>query len=371
LRTRSRTERRPAILLLNYDDPVNPSSGGAPHYCFEIMRRAVKDGYQVVWISSRFDGSKAEETIQGIRIIRFGNPFSVFVYAAFYSLIHRKDFDVIFESVSAVPFFSRLYSTKPRLVMIHHLVPREVMRQKLGWVSALPWMVQRYIAPLVYSGNRVVTLGRSTAEELKVVGYKDVHEVKAGVDQPHDALAKEEIVVIAGPLRPWKRVEDSVQAFAGLPRNWRLILFGSFEDRAYESQIKSLLSELSIVDRVEILGHISEEDKARSYSRAKIAILASKKEGWGFSIFEPQAYGCGVVAYDVPGVRDSVLNGVTGLLVDDGDVAGLTSALRLLAEDSALRERLASNGLLRSKSYSWNDAYRELRTQLESILRPQ
>ncbi|HEY1197128.1 MAG TPA: glycosyltransferase family 4 protein [Thermoplasmata archaeon] len=359
-------QRQRTILLLNYDDPVNPASGGAPHYCYEVLRRAVDEGYRVIWVSSRFNGSVREETIHGVRIVRFGSPSTVFFYGALYYLLHRKEIDLVFESVSVVPFFSRLYSSKPRLMIIYHIVPREIIREKLGRVGVVPWILQQWISPMTYARERVITLGPSTAEELRSLGYVNVHVVKAGVDLPKGNSPKEDVVVLGGPLRPWKRVEDAVIAFAHLPNNWRLVLFGSFESPEYEVQIRELISRLGIAGRVDVLGRIPDEERARTYSRAKLAICGSKKEGWGLSIFEPQAFGCAAVAYDVPGVRDAVVHGSTGLLVPDGDVAGLTQALLSLAQDEPLRAKLGSQGIERCKQYSWESAYEDFRDQLRS-----
>ena len=70
----------------------------------------------------------------------------------------------------------------------------------------------------------------------------------------------------------------------------------------------SLKTEYGIRERVHFLGRISDEEKSKLYSIAKLSFSASVKEGWGLSNMESQSFGCPVVGYDVPGVRDSCLN---------------------------------------------------------------
>ena len=66
------------ILLLSWRDPKNPRSGGAEYVTFEHAKGWVKKGDHVTWFATRFYGSESKEVLDGVKIIRYGNSFSVF-----------------------------------------------------------------------------------------------------------------------------------------------------------------------------------------------------------------------------------------------------------------------------------------------------
>jgi glycosyltransferase involved in cell wall biosynthesis len=94
-------------------------------------------------------------------------------------------------------------------------------------------------------------------------------------------------------------------------------------------------------------------------------VLTSSKEGWGISNLEAAACGTPSVASDVPGLRESVLDGETGLLVPHGDVEALTEALERLIRDEATRERLGRRSRAFAERFSWDAAA----DGVESVLR--
>lgn len=134
-----------------------------------------------------------------------------------------------------------------------------------------------------------------------------------------------------------------LRALAGLRgRAWGLDLIGDGPDRA---QILALAQELGIADRVQFLG--ARNDVAEQLARSQVFLLISRWEGFPRSILEAMRAGLPVVASDVGGVSESVVEGVTGFLVPPGDVAALQSRLELLLEFPALRRRLGRAGRTR------------------------
>jgi glycosyltransferase involved in cell wall biosynthesis len=91
------------------------------------------------------------------------------------------------------------------------------------------------------------------------------------------------------------------------------------------------------------------------------------KEGFGISVLEAQAFGVPVVAYDVPGLNESVQNMRSGVLVRNGDVAGLAKAINLLVSDFALREKLSKGALIYAGSFSWDRSADQFSLILDKI----
>lgn len=88
--------------------------------------------------------------------------------------------------------------------------------------------------------------------------------------------------------------------------------------------------------------------------RAWVLVNPSVREGFGLNVVEANALGVPFVAYDVPGLRDSILNGETGLLARSGDVQALAEGLFKVLEDGELRGKLSENALGYSRGFSWD-----------------
>src|SRR5205823_79876 len=82
-----------------------------------------------------------------------------------------------------------------------------------------------------------------------------------------------------------------------------------------------------VAERVRLGGFVDEEEKLRLLQTAHAVACASEKEGWGLTVLEAAACGTPAVVTDVPGLRDAVRDGETGLLVPPGDAAGLARTL--------------------------------------------
>jgi len=94
------------------------------------------------------------------------------------------------------------------------------------------------------------------------------------------------------------------------------------------------------------------EDELRSwYRRAWVVASSSQREGWGMTLTEAAACGTPSVATNIAGHADAVLDGESGLLVDDGD--DLAPALARVLGDEVLRSRLAKGALARARWFTW------------------
>lgn len=350
------------VIILCYDDPLNPKSGGAPRYCFEMGRRLVHEGFQVIWLSSRFKGGARDQTLAGVRFLRSGSEYTTYVHSGLRLAVSYPD-AIVFESISAIPFFTPVLAPNRTLSMIHHIVPNVTITQKVGLVAPLVAGIQNILTPVMYRSAPIITNSKSTLEELSNLGYRNLRSVRLGVDVPEPGKvslqAKEKSIVIVGPLRPWKRIEHGLRAFATLPKEWNLVVIGPFESKEYQAELMSTAKQLGVADRTRFTGRISDADKNDIYRRASISIVTSEKEGWGLAAAEPQAYGCPVVGYDVPGIRDSVCNGLTGVLVRSGDLLALSAALSQVAEDPSRLRELAASAYSLYRSYSWDEVFRD------------
>lgn len=183
----------------------------------------------------------------------------------------------------------------------------------------------------------VIAPSTALADEARKLGANDVRVIPSGVDVP--AAVGEEAdppeILFAGRLSPEKGVRELVSAANGLP----LVVAG---DGPLRDEVPGAL------------GFVPHDELERLYARAAVVACPSRREGFGVVCAEAMAHGRPVVAGDVGGLRDLVVNEETGLLVPPGDVGALRDALQRLLADPSLRRRFGEAGRARiAEHFTW------------------
>jgi glycosyltransferase involved in cell wall biosynthesis len=157
-------------------------------------------------------------------------------------------------------------------------------------------------------------------------------------------------IVFAGRLVEKKGVHLLLEALALIaPRrpHLRLVIAGDGPER---TPLQQCAGELGLTDRTEFIGAISQERMAALYQSAAMAVFpfvaaaGGDQEGFGLVVVEAQGCACPVIASDVPAVRDTIIDGETGLLVQSGNVADLATRIEFLLDNPELALRLGTNG---------------------------
>jgi len=173
-----------------------------------------------------------------------------------------------------------------------------------------------------------------------------------GAPQNPDAVRKGFSIGIAKMLEPHYDIQCLIRAFAlldsqpGLPRPPELFICG---DGSQAPALKSLAAELNVADRVHFLGHLPHERLVEVLKRLDIFALSSRHESFGAAAVEAMAAGLPVVATDVDGFREVVVDGVTGLIVPAGDPVSMADALAGLLRDEKRRREMGRAGRLRAE----------------------
>ena len=176
-------------------------------------------------------------------------------------------------------------------------------------------------------------LGRATEQ----LGAREVRVIPSGVDLPPEVGEEAEPpeVLYAGRLSEEKGVLELVAAADGM----RVVVAG---DGPLRPRVPNAL------------GFVPHEQLQQLYARAAVVACPSRREGFGVACLEAMAHGRPVVAADVGGLRDLVVDGETGYLVPPRDVPALRAALGRLLVDRELRRRLGDAGRRRAaERFSW------------------
>jgi glycosyltransferase involved in cell wall biosynthesis len=150
-------------------------------------------------------------------------------------------------------------------------------------------------------------------------------------------------LLLVGPVGRTKGCPELVEALGkvragGVDASLRFV--GREERSGEADRLRAVARALGVEEAVELVGVIPPDQMPREYRNADVLCLASRREGVPMALLEGMAFGLPVVASRVGGVPDLIEDGVTGLLVDPGDVDGLATALLELAADPSRREEL-------------------------------
>lgn len=274
----------------------------------------------------------------------------------------RGRFDVIVDSENGIPFFSPLFSLRPKVLLMYH-VHRDVFLRQLAWpLSRIFAAIETRLMPLLYRGSMVAAISEDTVEEMRRYRMTDspLPVVCPGVDAGLEPgpKATEPTICYVGRLAPYKRLELLLGAMPEILARHpgaRLVIAG----RGTEAdRLARLAANLGIAASVEFRGFVSENEKRSIYQSAWVCAVPSAKEGFCLTAIEANACGTPVVAFDVGGLRTAVPDGVGGLLVPEGSDLGV--GIRALLENDVLRTRLGASAATNAAKYRWPDTAREL-----------
>ena len=162
-----------------------------------------------------------------------------------------------------------------------------------------------------------------------------------------------------GRLKKYKSVEHVLHALLLVKERLpeiRLLIIG---DGDYRRELERRAEVLGLRDRVEFTGYVSHEVKVRLLNRVWLIVNPSPKEGWGLTVIEANACAVPVIAADSPGLRDSVVDGKTGVLYPYGDINGLGNEIIQLLENEQKRNQLALQARKWAEKFSWDESARK------------
>lgn len=181
-------------------------------------------------------------------------------------------------------------------------------------------------------------------------------------------------VLTLARVHPRKGQLDTAQALARLPAESRsriIYQIGGIGDTSYLHQVAAVCREAGV--GFEHLGQINPDTLAVTYHQCDICAMTSRSlpksvEGFGISYLEAGFHGKPVVGYRSGGAVEAVVDGETGLLVNEGDISALSGAFQQLLADSALRHRLGEGGRRHAAKFSWDATARIVLSSVEAAL---
>lgn len=364
------------VAFLNWRDTTHPEGGGSERYVERVAADLAADGVEVTVHCSRYPGAARRECRDGVTYVRRGGRYGVYprtLAALAAARLTGRAPDVAVDVQNGLPFLARLVLGARRVVVLVHHVHREQWGVVLGRAgAAVGWWVESWLSPRLHRSCQYVAVSCVTRDELVGLGVDAgrvavVHNGGAVVpahDEPVVVTGAD--LVVLGRLVPHKRVEHALETLARLRgdvEGLRLVVIG---EGWWHGELTEHARRLGVEDAVVFTGFVDEDTKQAHLARARVLLAPSVKEGWGLMVVEAGAHGVPTVAYrDAGGLAESVVDGATGLLVDDLD--GFVDATRRLLTDDALRLRLGAAARRRAAAFSWRTTSTSFRALLQRV----
>lgn len=355
------------ILAVNWRCIANPLAGGAELHLHRLMSLLVEAGHRVTVLCSSWRGAAARQTLDGVEYVRVGcdRLFHMQYRPALRRLLHEQPFNLVLDDVSKIPLGIHRFTGIASMAIVHHIhgptVYHELPRPLAAYVR---WMENRLAT--LYRQVPILAVSHSTRRELLEMGLAPsmIRYAHNGVDPAAFQAAQtpksnQPLLVHLGRLSRYKNVPCLLRAFARIRATYpqaRLVIAGQGRD---EGRLKRLAGELHL-SGVEFAGHVSERQKADLLGSAWLYLAASMKEGWGITILEAGAAGVPVIASDVPGHRDSVRHGLTGMLYPYDDDRTLAQTAIDLIGDETHRRRMGQAAIHWARRFTWQAGAAEL-----------
>lgn len=335
------------IVINSWRDLVNPDAGGSELYVDRIASGLQRRGHDVTVVAAR------PVTDHSYDVMANGGRMTQYLRSPVLYLRRFRNADVVVDVVNGMPFLTPIWRRHGAVVpLVHHVHDVQWRQWFPAPVAAAGRFMEAHAMPAVYRDSLFVTVSESSADSLGAlsVDRDRIRIVHNGIDLPASPPQEsaEPLFVVLGRLVPHKRVDIALRAWDQV----RPVTGGTLVVAGAGPELESLRRIAS--PDVEFLGHVSDAERERLLARAWLLIHPSMLEGWGLVIMEAAAHSTPTLGFTSPGVKDSVLDGVTGVLTDSAE--NYADQWIALARDTARRRRMADAGRQRAATFDWDNS---------------
>jgi phosphatidyl-myo-inositol alpha-mannosyltransferase len=360
---------------------IYPLPGGVNEHVRYLYENLIARGHDVRIISSIHGGQRESEG----DIIRIGYGFSVpangsvgiVTLSPRYTrlvrqMLEREQFDVLHFHEPFVPFLSLVLLRESQSINVG------TFHAFAGWSPAyefwrrvLARFARRLHGRIAVSVAARHFIGRYFPGDYKVI--PNGVDLRRFTDVPPIARYRDGTLNIffVGRFEPRKGLMYLLKAYRVLRKrgyNCRLLVAGSGPQ---EREARRYIATRRL-QGVELLGRVSDEDKARYFATADVYVSpATGQESFGIVLLEAMAAGAPIVCSDIHGYKGVVRRGEQALLVPPRDVAALVEAIARLLDDAELRARMSVAGRQRAVQFGWENITAKVEDYYQLVLRRQ
>jgi len=241
---------------------------------------------------------------------------------------------------------------------------------EVRWVKSRLPALKFFLRWVIKNSDAITANTPTTACEIRSIGPASVNVIPYSIGLKSERLRKEvsrdamktnNTILFVGRLVERKGVEYLIQAIKLVSKDHhdvQAIIVGNGPEK---ERLMKLATDLGVDDIVKFAGFVDEKRLIRFFQECSLFVLPAvfdkrgDTEGQGVVLVEAMSFKKPVVASSIGGIRDVVIDGETGILVQEKDIAGLSEAILTLLEDEELSGEMGLKGYeLYRESYSWD-----------------
>jgi glycosyltransferase involved in cell wall biosynthesis len=276
----------------------------------------------------------------------------------------------------ATPWFTPIFVRKPCISIIYQITGNIFQYELPSHFATIAQRLEPWIYK-IYKRTRIVTCSPSTSSDLVRVGIpsNNITVIRPGIAESFNTFHGDETkfenptIVCISRFRRYKGLNFAIATMKyvleSVP-NARLIIAGNGDD----SEIRREISATDYGDAIEVLSrfpHRWDAEKQMLLSKSHVALVPSVREGYGIVVIEANACGTPAIGWAVSGVRDSIVDGLTGLLVPFGDTPALAKTIVDVLSNSQKLAEMSEAGIVWARQHSWDLAAQQFGKVIESI----
>jgi glycosyltransferase involved in cell wall biosynthesis len=364
--------------ILIFAGSFYPFLGGYENFIYNLSLKLIGKGHNVHIVTMNTEKVNDFESINGIQVYRipcwnllnrtFPVPKPTLKSFRVFYLIYGNNYDLINTHTRffITTFLGSIFAKIKRLPHVHveHGSNHSIVKNKLvlyaGMIydHSIGWIIIRM-------ARENIGISRSSCDFLKHLGAKNPGLILDGIDtalfnkKPSNIrsqlnVGNSFILLFVGRLIYAKGAQDLISILPEIKekkKDLKIIIVG---DGPYRLELENMVPKKYKND-VLFLGVKTQQEIVEILNIANIFINLSYSEGFGITILEAGAVGLPIIATEVGGVPELIINYENGFSISPGDRKKLLYFIMKLIEDSQLCEKLANNIKLEvNKKYSWD-----------------
>ena len=346
------------IAMLSWRGPRHPRHGGAEVYTERVLSRLVEEGHEVTWYSGRYRGARPREW-NGIRLEHGLPNLAVYPSGHLWARYRHNSYDLFIDQINSLGFCLPSAGL-PTMSLIHQLA-LDIWDAELRWpLNPMGRRLEQAVLSR-YRETPFVTVSQSTMDSLRDAGWRgEGHIVRNGVDRfTQTEKSPVPVITFLGRFKAKAKRLDHAVAIHQLVRkelpDCELWVIGRGKVPKW----------LVGTPGVKIFDNVTDEERDRLLGASWCCLATSVREGWGLMVTESAAAGTPTVAYNVPGLRESVIDAVTGVLVKESPQAAADELSGLFGTTERLKTMAAAANAI-ALSFTWSHSISDFITHLPS-----
>ncbi|MEM3404461.1 MAG: glycosyltransferase family 4 protein [Nitrososphaeria archaeon] len=350
-----------------------PHIGGGEIWIWNVAKFLAKKGHKILVLTYKQPGHTKDESINGFKIKRLGS-FAVNGVQPYFrrALIQgigiiiqglKQDYDIILASQTfpLIPtYIVSKMRRKPIIAVFHNIYGPSFSLKEKGLLKGLIRSLAEGIV-LKLNYDAVLTVSKSTKRKLVHTGIDEnkIKVVGVGVDLEKIDLAKttksdKPMIIYVGRLVKLKQVDHLIIAFKKVIEHVpdaELFIVGS---GALKDELHKLVDRAGLSSKVHFNGFLFGKEKFRLIWESHLLVQPSAIEGLSIALVEAMACQTPIIAININGSKEVIVDGENGFLVPPNDVDQLASKIIEILKDRERAEAIGRKGReLVEEQYTW------------------